>query len=602
MANELKTSIVIELINKMTSPLKAATKDFEAFRKSAELANKAFAMGANLKQTAQAVKGVSDKLQEMFKVPVESASSFQKTLAQIQVRSGATAEDVKKIADAANEMGMTDEFNSQKFAAATAIIMESGKTATEAIKQVKDASVLASAHEIDLAQATYATSQALKSYNLSANQAAYVQDVFTSAVKNGAGNINDVMSTIVDSGAKLSNFGVDIKQTATLMAVLGKAGVKKDAAIALETISMSLAGAGRRGETAAKGLAYFKVQTKDINGAMRPMTDILKDLNVALEGNKDKARYLNAMFGPEGVSAFMSIFKNGPQVIDSVSASMNKLKGSTQAASDIMEATEDQAKTKLLAALSTLAVKIGTDLLPHITKLEQILRKIILGIANWTKNNPGLTKALLGLGVATAVLTAALSGVLMVIASLAGAAGFAALIFGVNMTGIAMLRTAATGIKSFIVSLARLLYQIGLVAVALTVQLIGALMKAALWGTIAAAPFLAVAAAIGAVTLAVIELKKYWDMLDFGEVWKGIKMAVGEKGLWETFKEATDVTPLMSDVQKLVTPGMSKQSVNVGGNINIALAKGLQQTSASTYGGIDFTTLSNTGPAMEPSR
>jgi tape measure domain-containing protein len=127
----------------------------------------------------------------------------------------------------------------------------------------------------------------------------------------------------------------------------------------------------------------------------------------------------------------------------------------------------------------------------------------------------------------------------------------------------------------------------------------------ALWGmlkpaALAAAPFLAVAAAIAAVSLAIQQLVKHWDALNFGEVLDGIKMSVGEQGLWKTWTDATDMDGLFQSLGKdlglIDSPRINAASANAGApakaanaELVVKLAPGLLPGGApESSGPIDF--------------
>jgi phage tail tape-measure protein len=71
----------------------------------------------------------------------------------------------------------------------------------------------------------------------------------------------------------------------------------------------------------------------------------------------------------------------------------------------------------------------------------------------------------------------------------------------------------------------------------------------------AAAPFIAVAAAVGAVVLAVRQLIHYWDKLNFAEVWEGMKATLGEDGFLSTVGQLLDPRALFSDIGDMVGIG-----------------------------------------------
>ena len=90
----------------------------------------------------------------------------------------------------------------------------------------------------------------------------------------------------------------------------------------------------------------------------------------------------------------------------------------------------------------------------------------------------------------------------------------------------------------------------------------------------AVAPFLPMAVAIGAVTLAVQQLIKHWDELDFGEAISGLADIFGQDGTLAAIGSVLDPTALLQDIgviDKAEAPigGVFKQEGRTDLNIKI---------------------------------
>lgn len=118
----------------------------------------------------------------------------------------------------------------------------------------------------------------------------------------------------------------------------------------------------------------------------------------------------------------------------------------------------------------------------------------------------------------------------------------------------------------------------------------------------AALPFLAIGAAVGALGLAIHQLVKHWDELDFLEGIKGIASSLGESGVLSTLGELFDPRTLLKDIgvmgssAPLATAGppvplAGAGQTNVGGTVKLEVTSNGARTKVKqiqSSGGIDL--------------
>jgi hypothetical protein len=192
--------------------------------------------------------------------------------------------------------------------------------------------------------------------------------------------------------------------------------------------------------------------------------------------------------------------------------------------------------------------------------------------------------------VTVAGLATALTGLLFTIGGVVGAAGLVALVFGIKKTGAQLIWAATKGVATFTWSLVRM----SVMGIARAIPALASMTAHAL---VAAAPFLVIAAAVGAVTLAIIELVKHWKELDVLEGLKGIVDSVKESGVLSTLGELFDPRALLEDIGLKSKPGAEKpaaktvntpsgkaQRTEVGGTIHVQVEGPARIASTSSAG------------------
>ena len=214
--------------------------------------------------------------------------------------------------------------------------------------------------------------------------------------------------------------------------------------------------------------------------------------------------------------------------------------------------------------------------------LTELLAETVRGITGWIKENPRLTKAIFVTVAAVAALLTVLAGLLSIVGTLLAAKGIIVLAGGFKALALAIpgvtfavkvliptLISGAASAASFVASLA-----------------------------VAAAPIAIVTGGIIALGLAIRQLVKFWDELDFGEAFKGISEFFSEKGLNSTLGELFDPSALINSIredagsigdavsQRIgVAPAQgASASANVSGQIGVNVTGPGQVTSVESSG------------------
>jgi TP901 family phage tail tape measure protein len=638
MAGEIKTSILISLIDEITKPLKGVGEAFKTFKSGVEGARKAsegaFKMAADLNQASEAVNRFALRTRALLVGPIQAASGLQDALLEVEKRTGANAATMEQFRQAAIEMGTSGEFAASTVANVMAVSARAGESAANVMDRVKTASVLADAANMDLGQAVGMVTGLMRGYSIEAKDQASVQDLLTTAAQQSGGSVASIGAALSSIGPSMRLANVDIKQATVLLGHLGRAGVGPEtAAMAVNDMATSLSGGGRRGLVTMKALAGLKINTKDSAGNMRNLGEILAELGTKTAKSKNQFFMLSKMFGPESAKSLLTIFKQGPAAMGQLNAAFEDTAGATQKLSDIQGRSYSEAAKDFEASTQTLRETLGTSLLPFLKQLTDGMTAIIREVVGWSNSHPTLSKVIMITVGAVALLATGLSGLLTVLATIASAVGIWAFTAAVRASGIALLSTALKAVPVFLSSLWAMGARLVLTAssfIFLKAQMIWLWitglpgLAASMWTASVAAnglalPFLAVAVAVGAVSLAVAELVKNWKELDFMEGMKGITESFGENGILSTMTNLFDPSALFNDVKgtlgletvnaaaasstvpagstKLASPEIKNQTVNIEGGISIGLDAPLKKTGGKSAG-LPIETFTNTGMAL----
>jgi hypothetical protein len=275
---------------------------------------------------------------------------------------------------------------------------------------------------------------------------------------------------------------------------------------------------------ASQQMASLGIQVTGVNGELRPVPDLLKALSIATAGLGDSQRenVLGKLFDENELETVTDLLDRAQtNVLD---AAVNNTRGSDGTVNQISKQMSDTtfgALQRLGSALESVAISVGSLLLPSIATMAEGFATVASGVAGVADQFPLLTTVVVGT-------TVGLIG--LRIATIAGAFAWT------FMQGA--WSTAATTLG--LLSKALVLARGGLIRLnalgALTAVRMG-IVTAAQWAwnvALTANPIGLIVVGIGALIGAGVLLVKHWDKVKtfFSGLWEGIKTLTGTAVDW----------------------------------------------------------------------
>jgi TP901 family phage tail tape measure protein len=315
---------------------------------------------------------------------VKQASEFQASMTKISTQAGGTAKDVQVLSKAVLDMGRTAQQGPKALADSLYHLKSVGMDNTDAMKALRKASDLAAVGGADLEETTNALAGAwrtgIKGATSFGEAAATVNAII------GAGNMRmadftEAIGTGILPTAK--TFGLSMKSVGAALATLTDEGVPAvDAATRLRmSISLLAAPSGK----AEKQLGKIGLSGKTLATAMRGPNGLIGAIQL-IQDHLDKSglsavdasQLLSRAFGGGRSSSTILALVNNLDVLKKKQDQINKSIGKFPAAVVAQRKTA-QAQWKLLVSnLEVLSVKIGTKILPPVTRFVSYLSKTAL--------------------------------------------------------------------------------------------------------------------------------------------------------------------------------------------------------------------------------
>lgn len=444
--------------------------------------------------------------------PIKIAANFEQAMAKVGAVSRATDEELGKLTAAARHMGATTNWSASEAAQGMEFLSMAGFDTSQTIKAMPGMLNLASSGAIGLGEAADIASNVLSGFNMQADQMGKLGDVLTNTFTSSNTNLNQLGQTMSYVAPVAAATGVSLEQTAAMAGKLGDAGIQgSKAGTALRSVISRLSAPS--GE-AAKKLQELGIQTQDANGNLRDMPTILAEMDRAMRGMGSAARQeiTSTVFGLEAASAATVLLgQAGSGSLQKYAQSLGE-QGSAARVAAKQNETAQGAMKRLASASESIAITIGSVLLPTLASGAELFAKAIGVVDGLAQQFPLLTTVVVG-G------TAALIG--LKIAAIAG--GYAwTFIKGAWLSSVVVVRTLQAALA--LARLRTISFSAAQTAAAIKLKAI----TAAQWlfnAAMAANPIGLVIIGIAALIAAGVALYKNWDKVTafFSSAWQRIK-------------------------------------------------------------------------------
>jgi TP901 family phage tail tape measure protein len=590
-ADDLKANIVIKAIDRASSAMRTVTKNFETMRAAQKRANIAFRRAADLRQAGEGVSRFSRAMIGAVRGPIQEFEEFQATMSNVKaVMGGLTEKEFADLTERAKELGGTTRWTATQAAQAMKYFGMAGYDAEKTMAGVPITLDLATAAGTDLGRTADIVSDLMGSLGVSMSDLPEFANQLTRTFTGANVTLETLFESLIYSGAVAKQMKVSNQELLAMTGLLGSVGIKgSTAGTALRAMIAKLTAMRRQGQ---KTLQALNVGITDVAGNLRPLPDILSDvlISTAEMGTAKRGKAFAHIFGLDAMTAASSLATMGR---DEIAKFTTEVASGTKTVQEVARVMDDNARgatIRLSSAIGGLNLTMADQLEPTLTSTKQELAGVIQSLTEFANAHPTTVKVIMMTVGALGVLSAGLTGLIFTMAAATTAMGVFAVAMGSQKTGAelmgAALKFLIVRIRALTVTIfkraipattvwvwtvakrlmptftgwatslwTKVVPAVGGAAKTIWVKALPALamyIKSA-WAAAAAslaavAPFLAIGAAIAGVSLAIVQLVKHWDELDFEEGMKGISEHLSEFGILSTLGELFDPRTLLKDM------------------------------------------------------
>ena len=518
-----RESTTLQALIRRQNELRTATERATRAQQKQQKAQAAWAGNkSRLAETAAYASGTGLAMGAGIMSSVQTGMDFQAAMSRVGAVSGATGENFAKLQEQAKELGRSTVWSASQAAEGMQYLAMAGFKTNDILATMPGMLSLASAGQVELADAADISSNILSGFGLEAADIGRVGDVLTTTFTGSNTSLSGLGHTMKYAAPVAKSMGASLEVTAAMAAKLGDAGIQGEmAGTALRNIMMKLA---TPTGNAAKTLEALGVKTVDASGNIRQMPEILADLNKAMSSysQEAKANITSTIFGTETMGSAMILMEQaGSGALQDFQKSLAK----TGSAEKVAGTQTDNLKgdfAGLSSALEGVKIAVFETLEPSLREITKSVTGVISKVQEWTQENPGLTKGLIYAGTAVAALaTAALP-------LLAAFKTMQFLVAAVRMPFLLLNLALKSSIAQFVLARAKMLLTTAATKVwaavtkgaAVAARVLGGALKLMMgpWGLV-----------IAAVTAAVVYSK------ELSQGWEWLKGKALE--LWSTFSE-----------------------------------------------------------------
>ena len=314
---------------------------------------------------------------------------------------------MKQLTADARKWGAASSFSPGEAAQAQFALGSGGFNADQIHKSLGGTLQLAEAGKVELERAAQIAVGTLNGFGLAASEIGRVNDVFLKGTNLTATSVDGLGETMKYVAPIAKAYGASIEQATAMTGLLGNNNIlDTQAGTSLRSIMTRFAGPPKE---ATKAFAKLKIETKDSNGNLRDMSDILAEVNVATKkmGTGDRLDIFKDIAGQEAVSAFAVLVdqsavldKNSGKTVNKIKELTKQLERSEGAAARAAAILKDNLAgdiEQLGGSIQDLSISalnaLGTDMRSFVTSLGAFIDRIKV----WVDANPELVRTIANL-------------------------------------------------------------------------------------------------------------------------------------------------------------------------------------------------------------
>lgn len=302
---------------------------------------------------------------------VQTGMNFDSSMSQVAATMGTTVDQIGELRDFAQEMGRTTMFSATQAADALNYMALAGYDAETSMGMLPNVLNLAAAGNMELATASDMVTDAQSAFGLSIEETQTMVDQMAKAAATGNTSVSQLGDAMLTVGATARTLSGGTGEAAQVLTLLADNGIKaSEGGTALRNILMRLSAPT---EKAKQQFEELGIQVFDAEGNMRPLQDIMLDIQDAMDGMSDSERTerLAKMFNKYDLAAVNALLGTNADRWNEVADSIANCEGFAEQMAETQMDNLQGDITYLKSAFEGLQIAISDNLTPTLREFVQ---------------------------------------------------------------------------------------------------------------------------------------------------------------------------------------------------------------------------------------
>lgn len=291
---------------------------------------------------------------------IAAGSDFEQAITNVGAVSLQTRAQIAPLEKLALDLGRTTKFTATQAANAMEIMARAGFKANEILTATPAVLSAAAASGLEIAEVANVVSNVLKGMGLATSEAARVSDVLALAsarTNSSIGTLGESMKNVASTARQLN---IPLEDVVASIALLQDVGL--DASVAGSAFNVMLTKMAAPSTKIQKIMRRLKISFKDVNGNMKPLPAVIKDISKAskaMGGNFDQVAFLAELVGLRGQKAaanLSELFETGK--LELLTKELKNAKGAADKMAALRMDTFQGSMLLLGSAIDAVKVKI----------------------------------------------------------------------------------------------------------------------------------------------------------------------------------------------------------------------------------------------------
>lgn len=383
--------------------------------------------GKRISTTGRAIGALSLAAAAPIAFASKTFADFADKMATVGAVTQATQRQLMSLTDQSKLLGRTTSFTAAQVAGLQIELGRAGFNPAQIEAAAKSILSLGRATGTELATAANIAASTIRQFGLDAADSGMVADILAVSVNSSAQTLEDFGEAMKDLGPLAAETGLSLKEVATSVGLVANIGLRgSKAGTGIARALKELASSAKQ----AKLLKEFGVSALDADRNMRPLHEVLRDLDKATQslGSGDRLAAFNELFGRGIVQA--SALSKSAGAFDEFIAKLDSATGKADEMALAMDDNIGGAFRRFMSAAEGIQIAVGEAIELPLGKLVDALSNVFNKFTTFIENNQALVVAVVAIITATGTLAAALL-------SAGVAAGVAAFAIGALATIVA---------------------------------------------------------------------------------------------------------------------------------------------------------------------